>query len=89
MQESLQGVDMEVTWQRILDLQIFFAVWAGGVRWKGDVKMLRHIHCQFSSAVSPSAVSPASIWQLPGICYAPKVNGPQVFLPKSIWLFFM
>ena len=67
------------------------AVWAGGARWKEDVKILGHLHCHFSFAFSPPREEDdmSQLWQLPHICNGGKVNGPQVFLPKSIWVFFM
>ena len=51
--------------------------------------MLRRFPCHFSSAVSPPREEDdlSQIWQLSGIFHSAKVNDPQVFLPKSIWLF--
>ena len=88
LQEAQQGVDIELTRQRILHLQILLQC---GHEAPGDVKMLRHFPCHFSSAVSPPREEDdvSQIWQLPGICHGAKVNDPQVFLPKSIVLFFI
>ena len=53
------------------------AVWAGSVRWNGDVKMLRHLPL-LSPLPPPLEVDGLShIWPCPGVCYGAKVAGPQ------------
>ena len=43
----------------------------------GDVNLLIHFPCHFSSALSPPREEDdlSQIWQLPGICYGAKANG--------------
>ena len=63
------------------------SVWAGGVRWKGDVKRDISLSCLFWRLSASSSRRFVQIRRLPGVSYGVKVDGPQPCPPRYLCRF--